>query len=103
MHKIQPPGGEGTSELRVCGKSTTNEKEENVTATSTKVLTSEEKVAGSLLISIQSWRRNQTYICASYLQKFCEFKLVMTNGLFGWIWVCPDGLIFFRHFWPKPK
>ncbi|KAG2273747.1 hypothetical protein Bca52824_056302 [Brassica carinata] len=60
MHKIQPPGGEGTSELRVCGKSTTNEKEENVTATSTKVLTSEAKVARSLLISIQSWRRNQT-------------------------------------------
>ncbi|KAL0807225.1 hypothetical protein Bca101_099717 [Brassica carinata] len=53
MQKIQIPNGEGTSELRVCGKPTTNDKEGNVTATSTKVLTSEAKVAGSNVISVQ--------------------------------------------------
>ncbi|KAF3606939.1 hypothetical protein DY000_02045502 [Brassica cretica] len=31
------------------------------------------------------------------------FKLGVSNGLSGWIWVCLDGLIFFGHFWPKPK
>uniref|UniRef100_A0A0D3A6X5 Uncharacterized protein n=1 Tax=Brassica oleracea var. oleracea TaxID=109376 RepID=A0A0D3A6X5_BRAOL len=40
---------------------------------------------------------------ATFIQSISMPQVGVSNGLSGWIWVCPDGLIFFGHFWPKPK